>query len=78
MDNHITMHMEKNGRNLCNVNSRHIHIQVFLSRLCLIEMRYISNIVRQKCKLAYFFTKQLQGDIIVLDKKYYWVLMLYR
>ena len=62
-DNQSAIHMEKNGRNSCTGNSRHIHIRYFFvkDRIDKREMRveYCST----HLMLADFFTKPLMGEL---------------
>ena len=49
-DNQSAIRMEKNGRNSCTGNSRHIDIRYFLSRIVSIKTRSLYNIVQlDKC-----------------------------
>ena len=71
-DNQSAMRMEKNGRNSCTGNSRHIHIKYFF-----VKDRVDNNELKiQYCPtaemLADFFTKPLQG---ALFKKFRDVIM---
>ena len=71
-DNQSAMRMEKNGRNSCTGNSRHIHIKYFF-----VKDRVDNNELKiQHCPtaemLADFFTKPLQG---ALFKKFRDVIM---
>ena len=62
-DNHSSMRMEINGRNLCNGNSRHINVRYFF-----IKYRVDSGDVKiEYCPtsmmIADYFTKPLMGDL---------------
>ena len=49
-DNQSAMRMEKNGRNSCTGNSRHIDIRYFLSRIELTKERLVLNtVLRREC-----------------------------
>ena len=62
-DNQITILMERNGRNLCTGNSRHIHIRYFFvnDRIDKGEMRV--EYCPTSLMLAGFFTKPFMGEL---------------
>ena len=62
-DNQSAIRMEKNGRNSCTGNSRHIHIRYFFvkDRIDKGEMRV--EYCPTHIMLADFFTKPLMGEL---------------
>ena len=71
-DNQSAIRMERNGRNSCTGNSRHIHIKYFFVKDRVDNKELIIQYCPTAEMLADFFTKPLQG---ALFKKFRSVLM---
>ena len=61
-DNQSTIRMEKNGRNSCTVNSRHIHIRYFFVKDIIYKGYMRVEYCPTHLMLADFFTKPLMGE----------------
>ena len=62
-DNQSAIRMEKNGRNSCTGNSRHIHIRYFFVKDRVDKGEMDIGYCPTECMLADFFTKPLQGAL---------------
>ena len=62
-DNESAIRMEKNGRNSCTGNSRHIHIRYFFVKDRVDKDEVIIKYCPTMDMLADFFTKPLQGKL---------------
>ena len=62
-DNQSAIRMEKNGRNSCTGNSRHIHIWYFFVKDRCDKGEMNIGYCPTECMLADFFTKPLQGAL---------------
>ena len=60
-DNHSTIRMEKNGRNSCTGNSRHINIRYFFMKDKINKREMRVDYFPTHIMLVDFFTKQLMG-----------------
>ena len=68
-DNTSALKMEKNGRNSCTGNSRHINVRYFFVKdrydMGEIELRYYPT----ELMLVDFFTKPLQGALFLKSRE---------
>ena len=62
-DNQSAMRMEKNGRNSCTGNSRHISIRFFFVKDRVDKKEFTIEYCPTKSMLADYFTKPLQGQL---------------
>jgi hypothetical protein len=62
-DNESAIKMEKNGRNSCTGNSRHISIRYFFVKDRVDKGEFTIEYCPTECMLADFFTKPLQGAL---------------
>ncbi len=62
-DNESAIKMEKNGRNLCTGNLRHISIRYFFVKDRVDKGEFTIEYCPTECMLADFFTKPLQGAL---------------
>jgi hypothetical protein len=62
-DNQSAMRMEKNGRNSCTGNSRHISIRFFFVKDRVDKKEFTIEYCPTKSMLADYFTKPLQGKL---------------
>jgi hypothetical protein len=62
-DNQSAIKMEKNGRNSCNGNSRHISIRYFFVKDRVDKGEFTIEHCPAECMLADYFTKPLQGAL---------------
>ena len=62
-DNQIAMRMEKNGRNSCTGNSRHIHIRYFVVKYRIDKSKMKVEYFPTHLMLGDFFTKTLMGEM---------------
>ena len=63
LDNQSAMKMEKNGRNSCTGNSRHIHIRYFFVKDRQDKKEFTIEYCPTGHMLADYFTKPLQGRL---------------
>ena len=64
-DNQSSIKMEKNGRNSCTGNSRHISIRYFFVKDRVDKGEFTIEYCPTECMLADFFTKPLQGALFI-------------
>ena len=79
-DNESAIKMEKNGRNSCTGNSRHVDIKYFWVKDCvdkgMVEIKYFPTTLM----LSDYFTKALQGNLfrrfrnVIMGNVIYWIL----
>jgi len=62
-DNQSVIKMERNGRNSCTGNSRHVHIRFFFTKDRLNKKEFSIEYCPTEQMLGDFYTKPLQGKL---------------
>ena len=69
-DNQSAMKMEKNGRNSCTGNSRHVNIRYFLIKDRSDKREVLIHYCPTQLMIADYFTKPLQGQLFKSLRNY--------